>query len=476
MKLKSQILVFLGVVVIILITSGVFLSLYISEKIHSESLQQSIDVNANFIKTRAESSLNNNDFTPGNYEQKQTTFSNFFKNIDTSEILRIKVWSIDGTVIFSDSKEIVGKSFPDNPNFKSSLTGEIIAEIKEPEKPENVSEKGYSQLMEIYVPIIIDNEVSGIIETYVSLDRVNEYVDNTNQIIFAIVIATSFIVAIVLIIVYFLINKNIVDPIIKLESHTKQISAGKLDIHIKPEGSKEIQHFAKTLNEMSKEILVQRDSLIKDEKLKTVGELTSRIAHDLRNPLSSLKNTVEIMKMEFEDNQNEYTKENLERLNRGINRLAHDVEDVLDFVKVAPLKLEKTSLLDVIKASINRINLNSIKIKLPLDEIEIFCDRNRLEVAFINILQNAVESMKNNGQIEIRFTKNNTEAIIEFENSGPAIPEEILPKIFKPLFSTKQTGTGLGLVTTKNIIEHHGGTVSVKNNPVIFTVKLPKKL
>lgn len=220
--------------------------------------------------------------------------------------------------------------------------------------------------------------------------------------------------------------------------------------------------------------LEKQSEQLKNERLATVGQLTSRIAHDLRNPLSSIKNTVEIMEIEFEKKLNENMKENLERLKRGISRLSHDVEDVLDFVKVVPLKIEKTSLRSVIDASIDRIDVNSIKMKLPQNDIEIFCDPDKLEIAFINILQNAVDAIDKNGQIEIRFIDNHSEVIIEFEDNGITIPEEILSKIFEPLFTTKMKGIGLGLVTTRNIVEQHKGTITVKNNPVTFTVKLPK--
>ncbi len=220
--------------------------------------------------------------------------------------------------------------------------------------------------------------------------------------------------------------------------------------------------------------LKKQSDQLKNERLATIGQLTSRIAHDLRNPLSSIKNTVEIMEIEFEKKLNENMKENLERLKRGISRLSHDVEDVLDFVKVVPLKIEKMSLRSLIDASIDRIDVNSIKMKLPQNDIEIFCDPLKLEIAFINILQNAVDAIDKNGQIEIRFIDNHSEVIIEFEDNGIAITEEILSKIFEPLFTTKMTGIGLGLVTTRNIVEQHKGTITVKNNPVTFTVKLPK--
>lgn len=209
-------------------------------------------------------------------------------------------------------------------------------------------------------------------------------------------------------------------------------------------------------------------------RLLAIGELAARIAHDLRNPLGVLKNTVHIMISEFEKNQNVNLKQNLERLNRAVSRMTHQVENVLEFVKVVPLKLRKISLLTVIRSSIDRADVNSTKIKLPQDDIEIVCDSNRLEVAFANIVQNSIHAINDNGQLEIRFKDNHSDVVIEFEDSGPGIPQEFMGKIFDPLFSTKQTGTGLGLVTTKNIVEQHKGEITVKNNPTIFSIQLPK--
>jgi two-component system sensor histidine kinase HydH len=82
--------------------------------------------------------------------------------------------------------------------------------------------------------------------------------------------------------------------------------------------------------------------------------------------------------------------------------------------------------------------------------------------------------MNNKGEINVRLLDKDEYIIIEIEDSGSGIPEENLEKIFDPLFTTKQTGTGLGLVTCKNIIEQHGGTISVTSPPTIFTIKLPK--
>jgi signal transduction histidine kinase len=97
-----------------------------------------------------------------------------------------------------------------------------------------------------------------------------------------------------------------------------------------------------------------------------------------------------------------------------------------------------------------------------------------MEIVFGNILLNSIQAIGDNaGQIYIRYAKKADSAIIEIVDSGAGIPQEHISKIFDPLFTTKQKGTGLGLTSCKNIIEQHGGTISAKNAPTTFTIVLP---
>ena len=96
-------------------------------------------------------------------------------------------------------------------------------------------------------------------------------------------------------------------------------------------------------------------------------------------------------------------------------------------------------------------------------------------MVFNNILINAIQAIgKQNGEINIKFEEEEEFIAIHFENSGPPIPESILPHIFEPLITTKEIGTGLGLASCKKIIENHGGIIDAKNNPTTFTIRLPK--
>ena len=220
---------------------------------------------------------------------------------------------------------------------------------------------------------------------------------------------------------------------------------------------------------------------VDEEKLKrltAIGELSARVAHDLRNPLSVIKNTVELIQLELGENQNEKIKNKFERVTRAVTRINHQVENVLDFVREKPLKFESTSLNSILNFVIDRINVPSnVIINLPKDDLKIMCDFEKLEIVFINLITNAIQAMSNKGEITIRAKDNGSNYVIEVEDNGPGISNEHLLKIFDPLFTTRQIGTGLGLPSCKTIVEAHKGKIEVTNLPrkgTIFRIELPK--
>ena len=218
--------------------------------------------------------------------------------------------------------------------------------------------------------------------------------------------------------------------------------------------------------------------ILKSERLSAIGELSGRLAHDLRNPLSVIKMSVDLIKQ----NSNNATisdttiTKRLDLIEKSIERMSHQVDDVLGFVRNSPIKLSETSLRNLAISSIAKINIpENIEIKVEDTDYKINCDSTKLDAVFINLIINAIQAMPNGGKITIRIKPSKSDVLIDFENSGEPIPNEIMNKVFDPLFTTKQTGTGLGLASCKNIVELHGGTISVQNNPTTFTIKLPKE-
>ena len=211
--------------------------------------------------------------------------------------------------------------------------------------------------------------------------------------------------------------------------------------------------------------------ILKMEKLATVGELSSRLAHDMRNPLSVMKMSAELIKSKASEKE---TTEKLDMIEKGIARMSHQINDVMDYVRSKEPELKLWDLKSILEECFARLNLpESIKIILPKKSILIKCDRTQFEVLFINLISNAADSIKNNGSIEIRVNSDSNETKIEIIDSGDGVPQDKLEEIFEPLVTYKESGTGLGLASCKNIVENHKGTISAKNNPTTFTVILP---
>ena len=118
---------------------------------------------------------------------------------------------------------------------------------------------------------------------------------------------------------------------------------------------------------------------------------------------------------------------------------------------------------------------STIQINLPKNEFQMYGNFYKLVVVLSNLVENSIEAMKNNGVINIFARDGSDHIMIDIKDSGPGIPDEYMKKAFSSLFTSKSGGNGLGLKVAKTIIDLHGGTISVRNNPTTFSIKLPKK-
>lgn len=223
--------------------------------------------------------------------------------------------------------------------------------------------------------------------------------------------------------------------------------------------------------------LQQGRSEIKTSKLVAIGELSARLSHDIRNPLSNINLALTSIQNDKETNFSKNTQEKFEIISRNLRRISHQVDDVLDFVRIRPLKKEKLDLNPLLKESIDAVSVpKNIKIVLPSDDCSIFGDSNQLQIVCRNLLNNAIQAIgKKEGQIVIRKKEDSQNIFLEFEDSGPGFSSFNKKEIFDLLTTTKQTGTGLGLVSCKQIIENHGGAINAKENPTTFIIRIPKK-
>ena len=199
-------------------------------------------------------------------------------------------------------------------------------------------------------------------------------------------------------------------------------------------------------DELKEEVKQKTDEILKVERLSAIGQLSARIAHDLRNPLNVIQNTSKILRIRLEKQLDAKSSEQWSRMDRVVYRMSHQLEDVMDYVRMPQLKKKNYSLSMILQDSIERVDVPpAITIHPPQKDRTIFCDPEKLEIVFVNLLMNAVQSIEGNeGKIKVEISDDASDdkfTIISVTDTGIGIPQEIIDKIFEPLFTTKQVGT-----------------------------------
>ena len=214
---------------------------------------------------------------------------------------------------------------------------------------------------------------------------------------------------------------------------------------------------------------------IDNEKIAAIGTMASRMSHDLKNPLTVIKTSLELLQMNLGSNLDEKSKKFIKRIEDSSGLIISIIGDVLEFAKSSELHKEKISIKTMFENVISNIDVShKVQINLPETSLSVNCDKSKMMSVFSNLITNSIQSIEDKGIITISAEENSENTIISIVDSGSGIPTDKMTQIFKPLFTTKISGTGLGLGICKNIIEQHGGEISVHNNPTTFTLILPK--
>jgi PAS domain S-box-containing protein len=203
------------------------------------------------------------------------------------------------------------------------------------------------------------------------------------------------------------------------------------------------------------------------ESLAHIGELTTSLAHEIRNPLSAAKMSIQMLLKS--PAREEKDKRRLDILSKEISRLDRIVTEMLDFAKPMKLEFSQESLPDIVDSCLEvvdaRIKEKGISVKKRFQKglSRVFIDREKVEQAMINLLLNSMDAVSSNGEITIRIrhARGDRSVQIEISDDGVGISAEDMPYLFDPFYSKKAKGTGLGLANVKKIIEAHGGSVGV---------------
>lgn len=215
------------------------------------------------------------------------------------------------------------------------------------------------------------------------------------------------------------------------------------------------------------------------ERLAHIGQLTTSLAHEIRNPLSAIKMSIQMALKSPDIGGN--GRRIMEISATEIARLEHILTEMLDFARPVTLNLEPGSINEVIDSCLRLLSPKirdkrlRVQKKLLRGTEQALIDREKMEQAVMNVLLNAIEVLPTEGKISIagKYRSDPERAIaVYFTDNGPGASEEDLPYIFDPFFSRKTKGTGLGLFNVKKLIEAHGGTVAAKCLSKGFTMRL----
>src|SRR5699024_5593065 len=219
------------------------------------------------------------------------------------------------------------------------------------------------------------------------------------------------------------------------------------------------------------------EMMIRSEKMSVAGQLAAGIAHEIRNPLTSLKGFLQLLQAGV-NRKEAYHKIMVDE----IEKMEAITSELLFISKPMTAHKELESLSEMIEDVVTLLRpqakLKNIEIKLDQKiSQDVSCDRSQIKQVFINIVKNAIEAMDDSGSIKIKTHLREKEILIDVIDEGPGIPEEVIHKLGEPFFTTKQNGTGLGLMITQQILERHEGKLEIMQNGDIgttFRVILPK--
>ena len=425
-----------------------------------------------------------------------------FKNIIKSEkILRRvdDVYLIDslGNILISDVREITDEFIvPSEDDFDQVLEGKPVFISDNLENKTSVMIK-LNSLVDTYLYISrnIDpeilrylNETEEAVSFYYSVENSQTGIKVTFAIIYIIVVTLLLFLSTSIAITF---ASRLTRPIINLIGASDSISKGALDVKVPDlETDEEFRQLNKNFNSMIQRLKEQQDKLLITERYEAWETVARKLAHEIKNPLTPIQLSIDSLREKYKNKLSNESKEfekYLETINRQIKDIEKLVNEFSNFARMPRPILKKINIVTLIKKSLEFINItskNHINFLDRNEEIFINGDEDQLNRVFINLVKNSEESFNEmikkdpnfKGNIDIEIISNNDYIICRLTDNGAGITDA--KKAMTPYFTTKKTGTGLGLPIVTKIINEHSGKFSIKNNKkdrgTIINISFPK--
>jgi two-component system, NtrC family, sensor histidine kinase HydH len=414
--------------------------LIVSNYLVKQILEREWETTAQLVRADVRKFLEAYDFQAKDRKSVGHKFAALLEHMRLSpEIVRFRVYNPSAVVIWSDDKQLVGKSFADDLQLQRALGGEVIANLRPLSEKRGSDANAAEKIVEVYVPISSEaGQLLGVFETYRRADSALRHVREARVVVLLTAAAGGLLIYVCLFAI--------------------------------------VRQAARKIDEQQANLLRMQSELIASQRMAAMGETAGAVAHGIGNPLSSIRAAAQVALLQAGHNGGGATGEmtgNLQEIVREVDRVQKRMQGLLNFAK--PLephvtKVDVNTLLgDTVNSMRSRFAEGNVQTRLELahDLPLVNADAGHLEQALMGLMTNALEATAPGGTVIIRTHTSLQDSArtvhIWVEDSGEGIPVENLPRVFEPFFTTKTHGTGIGLPLAKKFVEINRGTIAIHN-------------
>ncbi len=388
--------------------------------------------------------------------------------------------------ILSDTSEVIASSNPTRIGQKEKLGEKKTSRKKDLIITARLGEERRGDAQRLYnviMPVSIKGQNIGYIHINMALDDY-KLIQERNHLKRILSMIFAFSIGIIICLV---IAEKYTEPIKNIAQASQKIAKGDLVKIQSSDRGDEIGVLIRSFNEMVDKLserIELEEKLKKTEKLSMIGQLSSGIAHEIRNPLNFFSLSIGHIKETLESEDLRAGKDVMELLDnvlKEIHKVNELIHNFLFLGKPITLRREWIANLVLVHEAISLV-----RDKIPPDvEVtttcetgadKIFCDREYMRICLINLIVNASQAITGKGRIDIKCGQSDTYSFISVSDTGEGIPQGEIEKVFEPYYSTKKFGIGLGLAITKRFVEEHGGHISVTSETgkgSTMTIRIP---
>ena len=267
----------------------------------------------------------------------------------------------------------------------------------------------------------------------------------------------------------YIVGHRLARPLESLAAQARHLASGQADAPLAVRSQDEVGRLAEAFNALLESLREAERRLVASERLAAVGQVAAGIAHEVRNPLSGIKMSAQLLRRRLGElcpQAGAAAGESVNVMLAEIARLEVIIDDLLTFARPTALKAAPGDLngvigevLDFMARQLEHAGI-AVRRELAEDLSPASLDPQRIRQVVLNLVLNAAEAMPGGGTLVVRTRASDGEVVAEFDDTGHGIPPELAQKVFEPFFTTKPGGSGLGLGVSRTIIEAHGGTLA----------------